>query len=339
MTFEQELKAYDFAYPRSAVALQPAKPRDAAKLLVHDRASRKTETATFTQLGRYLPKGSLLVVNETKVVPARVEFTKATGGKVRLLFVRVIRKNEWLALADRPLKKGDRLTRGSSNVTILSRGEDGYRVLAQGLSVLEKKYGEIPLPPYLRHSPLSEAERRQAYQTVFAHTSGSIAAPTASLHFTRRLLTQLQKEGIEVVHVTLHVSLGTFAPLTGEQWKSGKLHPEEFSISAAAAKKITQALKTKRPIVAVGTTVVRSLESAYANKKVRAMHGTTRLFIRPGYKFKVVSGLITNFHVPRSSLLMLVAAFVGRERLMNLYTLAIKRNFRLFSFGDAMLLT
>ncbi|MFO0704946.1 MAG: tRNA preQ1(34) S-adenosylmethionine ribosyltransferase-isomerase QueA [Candidatus Andersenbacteria bacterium] len=338
LSFEQALRAYDYAYPRSAVALTPAEPRDSAKLLVYDRSTGKTEVDTFAHLGRQLPKGAVLVINETKVVSARVEFTKTTGGKVRLLFVRIIRTNEWVALADRALKKGERLICGSSEAVVLSRSTEGYRVLVRGLTGLEKKHGQIPLPPYLRHSPLTEAQRRRAYQTVFAHTTGSIAAPTASLHFTKRLLTGLQKSGIEIAKITLHVSLGTFAALTQEQWESGKLHAEEFTISAVAAKSINQALKEKRPVIAVGTTVARTLESAYANKKVRAMHGTTRLFIRPGYKCTVVDGLITNFHVPRSSLLMLVASLVGRERLLNLYQFAIKRGFRLFSFGDAMLI-
>jgi S-adenosylmethionine:tRNA ribosyltransferase-isomerase len=338
LSFGQALRAYDYEYPRSAVALRPAEPRDSAKLLIYDRSTDKTEDDIFAHLGRYLPKGALLVINETKVVPARVEFTKTTGGKVRLLFVHVVRTNEWLALADRPLQKGERLTCGSASAVVLTRTEEGYRILVRGLAGLEKKHGQIPLPPYLRHSPLTEAERRRAYQTVFAHTAGSIAAPTASLHFTKRLLTQLQRQGIEVAKVTLHVGLGTFASLTQEQWQSGKLHAEEFTIGEAAAKKIAQARKEKRAVIAVGTTVARTLESAHSGNKVRAMHGTTRLFIRPGYKFKVVNGLITNFHVPRSSLLMLVASLIGRERVHELYRFAIKRGFRLFSFGDAMLI-
>lgn len=222
-------------------------------------------------------------------------------------------------------------------------GRDGKYLLLSPLfrgslrAVLEK-HGDAPLPPYIKNSPLSKREQRQQYQTVFAKTPGSIAAPTASLHFTPRLLKSLKKAGIETAFVTLHVGLGTFAPLTAEHLKSGTLHEEEWFIDKKTAAQIERAKKEGRPVIPVGTTALRTLESAAAGRAIKKLRGKTNLFIREGYNFKIADGLITNFHVPKSSLLMLVAAFAGRKKIQTTYRHAIKHGYRFFSFGDGMLI-
>ncbi len=201
-------------------------------------------------------------------------------------------------------------------------------------SVLQK-YGKTPLPPYIKNSPLSEKQKRDQYQTVFAKTGLSVAAPTASLHFTKKLMNQLKKQGIEIKFIQLDVNLGTFAPLTEHNLKTGRLHLETYEINKKVFADIIKAKKSKRPIIAVGTTAVRTLESAM---KFKRLSGQTDLFIHPPYKFKLVDGLITNFHVPKSSLMMLVSTLVGRKKLLYLYQKAIQQNFRFFSFGDGMLI-
>jgi S-adenosylmethionine:tRNA ribosyltransferase-isomerase len=204
-------------------------------------------------------------------------------------------------------------------------------------SVLQK-YGQTPLPPYIKNSKLTEAQRRKEYQSVFAKQGLSVAAPTASLHFTKRLISKLKKQGIEVKFVTLNVNLGTFAPLKQENLNSGKLHSETYEVDKKTAADLNAAKKKGKKIIAVGTTVIRTLESAAKNNKLVNLSGQTRLFIQPGYNFKFIDGCITNFHVPKSSLMMLISALVGRKKLLSLYQKAIKQKLRFFSFGDGMLI-
>ncbi len=340
-SFERLLKSYDYSYPDSAVALEPAVPRDAARFLVLEPRRGVVGEDTFRNLPRYLPPRSLVVLNETKVIPARLTVTKETGGQARLLYVRDLPgRRRFEALCDRPLTPGSRVRVGSTWIHIESVEQGRYtmRLSARG-TVLDlcRRHGAMPLPPYLKKTPLREAAIRAKYQTVFARRTGSVAAPTASLHITPRLLRALRAAGHEIAFVTLHVNLGTFLPLKPEQVAQGRLHEEHYEIPVKTAAAIRRAKAAGRPVVAVGTTVVRALESAATGRGLRR-DGATRLFIRPGYRFRVVDGLITNFHVPRSSLLMLVAALVGRERLLRAYRYAVRRGFRLFSFGDGMLI-
>jgi S-adenosylmethionine:tRNA ribosyltransferase-isomerase len=352
--FEKLLAQYDYAFPESAVALEPSEPRDAARLLAYDGMTGAVKYSTFAHLLEFLPPRSLLVMNETKVIPARVEAVKATGGKVRLLYVADDVRGTFRALADRPLDAGTVLTVGAYRLRADGRVENGHRFSFVGKRVkplaLFMKYGKTPIPPYLKHTKLSEKSLRAKYQTVFARTAGSVAAPTASLHFTKGLLARLRKAGHEIVHVTLHVNLGTFAPLTPEAVTEGRLHEEKYEVSAVTARAVARAKKEGRRVIPVGTTALRALESAAAHGLLdgksgkdgdvaaKSVKSETRLFIRPGYRFRVADGLITNFHVPRSSLLMLVAALIGREKLLALYADAIANGFRVFSFGDGMLL-
>ena len=343
-SFYDILALYDYQFPPELIAQAPANPRDSAKLLVCDRESGQVTDAVFRDIGKFLPADSVLVLNETKVVPAKLELTRATGGKVSALSLGVRSDGVMRALANRKLKMGEFLTMdGDRGFTVVSDQQKEWLLrpsfpITELTSMLER-HGHMPLPPYIKHTPLSPEELRREYQTVFAHNPGSIAAPTASLHFTDELLSQLQQQGIHIIKVTLHVHLGTFAPLTEEQWAAGRLHTEEYIIDPHSISALQEAKKQGRKIIAVGTTVVRTLESASdENGIITRPSGTTDLFIKEGYRFKVVDALITNFHVPKSSLLMLVSAFAGRETIIDLYRHAIADRYRVFSFGDAMLI-
>lgn len=340
---EDILALYAYHFPAELIAQAPASPRDSARLLVYSRSSSGMSWDIFRSVGKYLPERALLVINETKVVPARLNMKRENGASCELLCTDWT-ANEVRAMADRTLKVGERLSlRSGIAFTVLGNvGREWVLTASQPLENFERildRSGITPLPSYIKHCPLSEEERRREYQSVFARVAGSIAAPTASLHFTEELLQQLQQQEIEIARLTLHVNLGTFAPVTGEQLRAGLLHREQYEIDVKAAQQLVNAKNAGRPVIAVGTTVVRTLESAFGqDSQIQSLSGETSLFIREGYPFKVVDGLVTNFHVPKSSLLMLVSALIGREKLFELYEQAIERKFRLFSFGDAMLI-
>ncbi len=335
------LQPFDYKFPAEQIAQAPAHPRDAAKLLVYDRKTKRVQHAVFKDILNFLPKNGVLVLNQTKVVPARLEVTKPTGGKARLLYLS--HDSKYItALSDRPLTTGVRIKVSKTVYFDVTKKENQFYKLKPSFKTIRTfkifdKYGQPPLPPYIKHSPLKGKELKDEYQTVFAKEQGSIAAPTASLHFTRSLLNKIKARGITIRYLTLHVNLGTFAPLTSEQLEKHKLHSEHYHIDVPTAKFLNQAKKDKRPIIAVGTTVVRTLESASNNKgQLTKLSGETSLFLTEKSKINFVNHLITNFHVPKSSLLMLVSAFIGRKQLLKLYEQAIKKKYRLFSFGDAM---
>lgn len=343
MKLEKLLSKYDFKFPEDLIAQEPASPRDSARLMVYDKSKDKVILDRFANLAGYLPKNAVLVFNKTKVLPARLVVNKPTGGRVKIIYLET--ENQLIkVMADRRLEIGSKLRLTDKIFFTVSRQEGKFYFLKPSFAVSKlfpvlEKYGITPIPPYIKHSPLNEKDLREKYQTVFAEERGSVAAPTASLHFTKRLLRKIRKAGIDARLITLHVNLGTFAPLTEEHLKSGRLHSEYFEISRKDADFLNKAKKSGRPIIAVGTTSVRALESAASGKgKISATSGQTDIFIREGYIFKFVDGLITNFHVPKSSLLMLVASFIGREKLFRLYSLAIRKKFKLFSFGDGMLI-
>lgn len=341
--FEEKLKKFDYTYPSVLIAQKPASPRDSAKLLIYQQ-NQETKFDSFKNLGKYLPKNSILVFNETKVIPARLNVVKQTGGKAQLLYIGK-QNNLIKVLADRKLKVNSELKLTNEFKFSIKAQENQFYLLEPNFSISEvenilNKFGITPLPPYIKNSPLTEKQKRLEYQAVFAKKGDSVAAPTASLHFTRNLLNNLKKQGIEQKFVRLDVGLGTFAPLKEENIKNKKLHKEYFYIEQNVANFLNQAKKENRLIIAVGTTVTRTLESA-VNKKtglLERLSGETDLFITENSKINFVNGIITNFHVPKSSLLMLVSAFIGRSKLLDTYKKAIKNNFRLFSFGDAMLI-
>ncbi len=337
-SFEETLAEYDYEFDPALIAAEPASPRDSAKLLVYKKSDNITFFDTFANIGKYLPKGTVLVLNDTKVFPARLHAKKKTGGKVEVFYVGEKRGNI-LAITNHFLEAGEKVFLTEKIWFECLGKEDKIYTLKPSFPIKDvqkifMKYGETPIPPYIKNTKLSETQLREKYQTVFAKKTGSVAAPTASLHFTKRLLEKLKKQRIQIEFVTLHVNLGTFAPLTEEALKTGKLHKEWYEIPEKTAKALMQAKKGGRLIIAVGTTAVRTLEQS----RGKAGSGETRLFIRPGDKFNFIDGMITNFHVPKSSLLMLVAAFVGHEKLFELYREAMKKDFRFFSFGDGMLL-
>ncbi len=342
LSLSDALSLYDYTLPSALVAQEPSRPRDSAKLLVYRRETQKIHDVQFRDIGRFLPPRSVLVLNETKVIPAKLTAVRASGGKIALLYLehdgRYLR-----VLSNRRLRIGETLQLADDASLVVKSQDENVWLLEPSFSLSQlnlflDRLGSAPLPPYIKRSPLSSDELRREYQSVFAREPGSIAAPTASLHFTQELLESLRDSGVRMARVTLHVHLGTFAPLTEEQWEQGRLHTEHYHMDGATVTLLEEAKSAHAPIIAVGTTVVRALESASdENGKVIHPSGTTNLFIRENYKFRLVEGLITNFHVPRSSLLMLVSALTGREKLMNLYRHAISRQYRFFSFGDAMM--
>ncbi len=343
MNLEKLLEKYDYEFPEELIARKPASPRESARLLIYDRSFGKTKYGTFRNLPDYLPRNSVLVFNRTKVLPARLVVSKPTGGKVRVIYLSA-EGGLIKVMADRKIETGSDLSlAGKISFRVMSQAEKFYYLkpsfpISKLFGILEK-YGITPIPPYIKDSPLNESELREKYQAVFAKDRGSVAAPTASLHFSKKLLEGLKKSGVRMKFVTLHVGLGTFAPLTEENIRSGKLHGEYYEISRKDAVFLNRAKDNGASIIAVGTTVARTLESASdGSAKLRKLSGSTDIFIRNGYRFGFVDGLITNFHVPKSSLMMLVSAFIGRKNLLSLYGEAIKRKFRLFSFGDGMLL-
>lgn len=339
--FENILEEYDYDLPESFIAQKPANPRDSAKLLVYDKFTDKITLDTYRNLTKYLPENSILVFNQTKVIPARLHTIKPTGGRVELLFLEKEGKNIKV-LANTKLTTGMHLSLNDTiSFTVLEK-QDAKYLLQPSFSISElfevlEKYGTTPIPPYIKNNNQSENKLRQEYQTVFAKEKGSVAAPTASLHFTKELLEAIKAAGHDICFITLHVNLGTFAKLTEEQIKTKILHEEYYEISSDVAQILNSAKKDKRKIIPVGTTVVRTLESS-VNKDglLEKLTGTTNLFITEDYKLQFVDSVITNFHVPKSSLLMLIASFIGRQKLFEIYEIAKKQNFKFFSFGDGM---
>ncbi len=336
------LAAYDYHFPEELIAQSPASPRDAARLMIHDRKTGETSLDTFAHVVDYLPERCVLVFNETKVIPARMELDLA--GKTIDVLCLGVDGDHLRAMAPRAVQPGTVATWAGFMLECV--GRDGKEAIfmpsfpVTETEALLEKFGKTPLPPYIEAASMTEDERRSEYQTVFAKSAGSVAAPTAGLHFTPELIERIKASGRDVRYVTLHVGLGTFAPLTDEQLKTRTLHEEAFRIDDDTADFLNAAKNAKRPIIAVGTTTVRTLESASEDGiTITNNYGKTTLFLSPENPPRFVDALITNFHVPRSSLLMLVAGFVGRNQLMKLYQIAIAEKFRLFSFGDGMLIT
>lgn len=337
---------FDFPLPQDLIAQQPRR-RGFSRLLVLPRNGGAIAHARIRNLPSLLRPGDCLVVNDSKVLPARLHALKLeTGARIEVMLHREIAGGVWEALARpcRRLKPGTRLRVGTSELELIGLDEGGrVRVRfspPQAAFTLMRKWGEPPLPPYIDRSGVTDWRRDRArYQTVFAASEGSVAAPTAGLHFSPGGLRALGRRGIVVAKITLHVGWGTFAPLPEGDVSGHVLHDERFRISADAADAMLRCRRQGGRILACGTTVARALESAaLPDGRVEAAEGGTRLFIRPGYAWKTVDGLLTNFHLPRSSLLMLVCAFAGRERVLRAYAEAVREKYHFYSYGDAMLL-
>lgn len=330
---------FDFALPPELIAQHPATERSASRLL--DGTGASPVDRIFHELPALFAAGDLLVFNDTKVVKARLYGEKSTGGKAELLIERVLQDRQVVAhikVSKKPLVGATLSMHGGFTATLLGRWpqDDGplfrFRLSDDPYSVMER-HGHVPLPPYIEHGDTADDERR--YQTVFARNPGAVAAPTAALHFDEALLNELEARGVERASVTLHVGAGTFQPMKTENIADHRMHSEWYDVPAATQDAISRTRARGGRVVAVGTTTVRTLESWAATGLAR---GDTSIFITPGYPFQVIDRLVTNFHLPRSTLLMLVSAFAGYDRIMALYRHAIANNYRFFSYGDAMLL-
>ena len=331
----------NYSLPKERIAQFPVEPRDSSRLLALDRKTGALSHRVFRDLPELLRAGDCLVLNDTKVIPARIYGRKAvTGGRVELLLLSEGEPEGEKALVyrclGRPaknLKPGTRLQfdEGKLHAEVLSweNGERRVRFEGRGAEAAIRRLGEMPLPPYIDR-PV-QPEDADWYQTVYAKKAGAVAAPTAGLHFTPELLEQIRKKGVRVAPLTLHVGWGTFKPVGDKELAEGKLHPERFRIPVETARAIAETKKSGGRIIAVGTTVVRALESG-------STEGTTDLFIRPGFKFKSVDGMVTNFHLPGTSLLLLVSAFAGEEGIRVAYLEAVKQKYRFYSYGDAMVI-
>lgn len=334
-----DLEDFDYHLPPELIAQKGAEPRDASRLMVVHRQSGRLEHRIFRDLPQYLRPGDVLVLNESKVIPARILAKNPHGTPIEVLLVREKPDHPgyWEALLRpaRRVKLGQTLSFPSGlSATLEGLEPDGSRVLRFHGNLWEhlEQIGQTPLPPYIQ-APV-EPER---YQTVYARTPGSVAAPTAGLHFTPRLLEQLRNMGVEIHCITLHVGPGTFKPVRGPL-EQHTLHQEPYEVPPETAQAINQAKTEGRRVVAVGTTVVRTLETAWDGKELRPGRGETQLFIRPGFRYQVVDALITNFHLPRSTLLMLVSAFMGHALMKQAYQVAVEEGYRFYSLGDAMLI-
>jgi S-adenosylmethionine:tRNA ribosyltransferase-isomerase len=345
-----DVRDFDFDLPPELIAQEPSPERGGSRLLVLRRSSGVLEHASFSALPALLQPGDLLVVNNTRVFPARLLGRRVpSGGAVECLLVADLGDDHWEALVHpgQKLKPGAEMIfegRLTLHGEVLERRFHGRRVVrlwtggGESVSDAVDAIGHIPLPPYIKRA--DRAQDRDRYQTVFARPRGSVAAPTAGLHFTQGLLTALRDRGVEVAEITLHVGYGTFQPVRVERVEDHRLEPEQYEIDEAAASALTAALSARRRIVAVGTTTARTLEAVAARHDgtIVAGRGWADLFIYPGYDFRVVSGLVTNFHLPQSSLLMLVSAFAGREAVLEAYRRAVEARYRFYSYGDGMLI-
>jgi S-adenosylmethionine:tRNA ribosyltransferase-isomerase len=335
---------FDYDLPEELVAQEPLEPRDASRLLVVPREGPLRHRA-FRDLADHLDPGDLLVLNDTRVFPARLVGRKESGGRCELLLLEPLdaSRARWRAMgqSSKPLRVGARLSFGALAATVEAVEGEGFLAVrfdaaGDALDAALEREGQVPLPPYIRRAP--RPDDRARYQTVVARAPGSAAAPTAGLHFTSELLGRLAAKGIGRAFVTLHVGPGTFLPVRGDDLDRHTMHEERFEIPAETVEAFAAARSAGRRIVAVGTTAVRALESAWADGGIRAGAGRTRLFIRPGHGFRAVDALVTNFHLPRSTLLVLVCALRGRERVLAAYREAVASRYRFFSYGDAMLL-
>ncbi|SFV03327.1 tRNA preQ1(34) S-adenosylmethionine ribosyltransferase-isomerase QueA [Butyrivibrio sp. INlla21] len=336
---------YYFDLPQELIAQDPLQKRDECKLLVIDKKTGKTEHHIFSEIINYLNPGDCLVLNNTKVIPARLLGEKeGTGAAVEILLLKRKENDVWETLVKpgKKLRPGARVSFGGGilKAEILDIVEEGNRLVKfyyDGIweEVLDR-LGEMPLPPYITH----KLQDKNMYQTVYAKFEGSAAAPTAGLHFTDELLQKIREKGVEMAFVTLHVGLGTFRPVKVENVKEHHMHTEWYRVTQEAADKINKAKETGHKVICVGTTSCRTIESAAdENGRLRECSGDTSIFIYPGYKFKILDQLITNFHLPESTLVMLVAALAGRENILAAYEEAIKERYRFFSFGDACFIT
>ena len=335
------LKEFDFHLPGELIAQYPLPERTASKLLVPGVDIDQYHDLHFSQLGTLLDSGDLLVINDTQVLPARMFASKSTGGAVEIMLERILDDISGVVMlrANRPIRPGQMLQVAGNNIIVeCKRGAFFVLRLLEDrtLQSLFEEYGSVPLPPYIRRA--ADSIDKERYQTVYAKRPGAVAAPTAGLHFDQVLLDEIQLLGVNWVSVTLHIGAGTFKPVRQENILHHRMHQEYLEVNKSVCEVIESTRAAGGRVIAVGTTVVRALESAAISGQIRPLKGTTDLYITPGFKFQIVDSLITNFHLPKSTLLIMVSAFAGRRRILSAYEYAIKYGYRFFSYGDSMFL-
>lgn len=337
-----KLSDFDYALPEALIAQAPAPERDRSRLMILDRKTGDREHRIFYEIRDYLHPGDLLVLNDTKVFPCRIIAKKTGGGKAEIFLLSERGLNLWDALIKGISGKGKKISISPGvDAEIEHETDDGVKTVrfigVRDVKEILHEIGRTPLPPYIKRD--AELSDRERYQTVYAAHEGAVAAPTAGLHFTHELLTKLRDRGVETVYVTLHVGPGTFQPVRVDAISAHRMLPEQYDITAGTAGIINRAKAEGRRVIAVGTTSVRTLESAASKDgKVVSGTGSTDLFIHPGHEFRATDGIITNFHLPRSTLIMLVSAFAGRENILSAYRAAIAGRYRFYSYGDAMVI-
>ncbi|MFC1501680.1 tRNA preQ1(34) S-adenosylmethionine ribosyltransferase-isomerase QueA [Elusimicrobiota bacterium] len=352
-TTEHKLKDFDFFVPKELISQKPLKNRDASNLIVLNKTTGAIEHKKFFDICKYLNSGDCLVINRTKVIPVRLYGKKETGGKVEVLFLnpfKSVRKNTYEVLIKPSLNVGKKIIfEDNCTGTVAEKRNNGETVLnLSGSSLLKflHKHGNMPLPPYIKRRDNDNVDTknldRERYQTVYSKNKGSIAAPTAGLHFTHDILKKLKQKGVNIAEIVLHVGWGTFKPIKSKILSEHKMLPEYYEISKKSANTINHTIEKKGKIIAVGTTSVRALESAATNGECSSGHLVepgkkhTSIFIYPGYRFKIADNMITNLHLPQSTPLMMVCAFAGRKNILNAYKNAVDRKYRFFSYGDSM---
>jgi S-adenosylmethionine:tRNA ribosyltransferase-isomerase len=338
-----QLSDFNYQLPEHLIAQVPLDERSASRLMVVDPVNESLADRRFTDLDEYVGKGDLLVFNNTRVIPARLFGQKQSGGKIEVMVERVLDGEYLLAhiRSSKAPKSGTQLILERNIKCTMVEREAALFILRQRgdkswMELLEQ-YGHVPLPPYIRR--VDGSEDRERYQTVYAQSPGAVAAPTAGLHFDQTMIDRLIARGVNTAYVTLHVGAGTFQPVRGDDIESHVMHAERIDVSQQVCDAVIETQQTGNRVIAVGTTVVRSLETAAVSGQLRPLNDESRLFIKPGFKFNVVDALITNFHLPKSTLLMLVSAFAGSDIIRKGYAQAIQQQYRFFSYGDAMLIT
>jgi S-adenosylmethionine:tRNA ribosyltransferase-isomerase len=341
-----DIEQYDYDLPQGMIALYPAEPRDSSRMMFLPRIDGNPEHARFRDFPEFLRAGDLLVLNDSRVFPARLYGNKkGTGGKVEIFLLGKLNNGSWEALVrpGRRLPPGTEVElRGGFSASLGDRTASGGRIVRFSCDgdLMRKiwQYGDVPLPPYISRDP--EEDDKGRYQTIYAKETGAVAAPTAGFHFTESVFEELSRSKVEIVNLTLHPGLGTFRPITAKDFNRHKMHPESFTIPPETSDRVNSAKREKRRIIAVGTTTARALESSRRSDGMvePCAWRSTELFIRPPYEFMVIDGLLTNFHLPKSTLLLLVSALAGRERVLSAYQEAVNEGYRFYSYGDAMLI-
>lgn len=336
-----DVELFDYELPIDSIAQSPHIPRDECRLMVCSRQEKSVKHTVFKEIVDYLKEGDLLVLNDTKVIPARLFATKKTGGKIEVFLLEEIEKNRYLCLTKGKIKDGIEIKLKNGIPANLKKTDSDKRIITfevdEDIKQLLDYVGEVPLPPYIKrdYNNYDRQNDFKYYQTVYAKRAGAVASPTAGLHFSKELLDKIRDKGVNTTYITLHVGIGTFRPVKEKTVEAHKMHEEYYEISEDTAK-LYNKTKNRGRIIAVGTTVVRALESAQENGLLQPKKDKTSIFIYPGYKYKAVDALITNFHLPKSTLLMLVSAFYSRKEILECYKEAVLKKYRFFSFGDAM---